>query len=149
VTDLILTAGHHLLVFGLVAMFAAESALIHPGMNAQTIGRVVRLDGAYGMTALLVLAVGLSRVFFGAVSSDYYLANIVFWAKLAAFLAVGLTSIGPTVRLFAWRRHARSDPAFMPPDREIRTVRRYIALEAAFLALILVLAAALGRGYGA
>ena len=62
-TDLILAILHHLLVFGLVAMLVAESMLVRPGMRAMDVDRVVRIDVGYGATAILIIVVGLLRVF--------------------------------------------------------------------------------------
>ena len=65
--DLVLAGGHHLAVFTLVAIFAAEFALVRPGLSGQRVAQLARIDGAYGAIAMLVIAIGLLRIFFGAV----------------------------------------------------------------------------------
>lgn len=144
-TDFILASAHHLLVFGLVAVFAAESALIRPGLSGAALARVGRLDGVYGMLALAVIVVGVSRVVFGLKGWDYYAGNHAFWGKMAAFVAIGLLSIGPTVAILRWRR----SPDKPVSDAEIARVRRYIKAQALLFGLLLVFAAAMARGIGA
>ena len=64
--DLILAIGHHLAVFLLVAIFAAEFALLRPGLAGARVGQLARIDAAYGGVAALVIVVGVLRVIFGA-----------------------------------------------------------------------------------
>ncbi len=100
------------------------------------------------MLAGLVLIVGFGRVFFGIKGSAFYLGNPVFWAKIAAFAALGLLSIPPTMRIIAWRRQAEANPDFVPAAGEVQNVKRYMHLEGFVFILIPVFAAMMARGYG-
>ena len=62
-TDLILAALHHLLVFGLVSMLVAQSVLLRGPMSRGALSRLGSIDRGYGITALLLLVVGTLRVF--------------------------------------------------------------------------------------
>ena len=64
-TDLLLAIAHHLLVFALVAVLAAETVLVRPGLKGRALARLGGLDRFYGMAAGLIIIVGFSRVFFG------------------------------------------------------------------------------------
>jgi putative membrane protein len=79
----------------------------------------------------------------------YYSVNMFFWAKMAAFAAVALLSIAPTIRIIRWRRALAGDAAFAPAAADIVNVRRFLWAEAAVFALIPAFAAAMARGYGA
>ena len=79
--DLFLSALHFLLVFALVAILAAQSALIRPGITASSLHLAVNLDRAYGASAMLLLGVGFGRVYWGAKGSSFYLSNPL-WAKI-------------------------------------------------------------------
>jgi putative membrane protein len=147
-TDLLLAIAHHLLIFALLGLLAAELASVGAGLSPRRIGLLAGLDRAYGGVAVLILVVGFARVFLGAKSAEFYLLNPMFWAKIAAFLAVGLLSIVPTMRLIAWNRRLRADPAFVPAAGEIAAVRRFLLAEAAVFPLIPIFAAAMARGYG-
>ena len=146
--DLLLAIAHHLMVFLLVAIFAAEFALLRPGLSGSRIGQLARIDAAYGGVATLVIVVGVLRVIFGASGWEYYVGNYAFWAKMAAFLAAGLLTIPPTLAIRRWLKASNSDAAYVVPPTDIATSRRYIHLQAGILVLIPILAAAMARGYG-
>lgn len=145
ITDFLLASVHHVLVFGLVAVFAAEAALLRPGLAGAALVRVGRLDRVYGLLAVAVILVGVARVLFGLKGWEFYVSNHAFWGKMLAFVAIGLLSIGPTVAIIRWSR----SPGSPVPDEEISRVRRYVRAQAALFAVLVVLAAAMARGIGA
>jgi putative membrane protein len=122
--------------------------VVKPGLTAQDIARVGKADAWYGILAVLILIVGFARAVFAAKGWDYYSHNHFFWAKIGTFALVGLLSIQPTVQYISWRRTLKNDPAFMPTDGAIKTVRRFLWLEVFFFAWIAIFAAAMARGYG-
>jgi putative membrane protein len=146
--DWLLASLHHLAVFSLAAILAAEVALAGGGIEGKTSLRLARIDAWFGLTAALALAAGLMRLFFGAKGVDYYLANIFFWAKMGLFVGVGLLSVAPTFTYLNWRRSFRADASFHPPSDEIRLVRQALYVEVGLFALIPICAAAMARGYG-
>ncbi len=146
--DLVLAIAHHLAVFTYVAIFAAEFALLRPGLSGSRLLQLGRLDSAYGGIAMLVIVIGIVRVIFGAAGWEYYVGNWAFWTKMAAFLGMGLLSIQPTMAILRWRKAATDDPGFVPPDAEIRASRKFVHAEAVALACIPLFAAAIPRIYG-
>jgi putative membrane protein len=146
--DLVLAILHHLLVFALAGLLAAELALLRPSVGGATLKVLGGLDAAYGATAVLILVVGFSRVFFGGKGSTFYLGNPMFWAKIGAFAVVGLLSIAPTLAILRWRRQVKAQADFTPPTGEVATARRVLVAEVLVFALIPILAAAMARGYG-
>lgn len=147
-TDWILACFHHIAVFSLASVLAAELALISLDLSAQSIRRLVAIDLWYGILAGLVIAFGAMRVIWGAKGYEYYVANHIFWTKMALFLAVGLLSIPPTLRYLAWGRNLKTEAAFLPQAAEIARVRTFLWLEAALFLCIPIAAAAMARGYG-
>ena len=111
-TDLILAILHHLLVFSLAAVLAAETVLIRPGLGGPAVLRLGHIDRVYGIVAGLVHVVGFSRVYFGLKGWEFYIYNWAFWAKIGAFAAVGLLSLIPTARIIGGTRRRVSDPTF-------------------------------------
>lgn len=146
--DFLLACLHHVLIFLLMAVLAAELLMVRPGMTGSLIARVARIDGLYGALSLAVLAVGVCRVVWGAKGWEAYAGNVWFWHKMAAFVIVGLLSIAPTVRFVRWRRQSAAATSYVVPDAEIRAVRRFIHAEAGIFLLIPIFAAAMAR-YGA
>ena len=147
-TDLILAIIHHLGVFTVAGIIAAEWALVRPDMTSEKVRQVAKIDALYGIAAGLVLLIGFARVYFGLKGSEFYMQNPVFWAKIVAFATVGVLSITPTLLFLSWRDKAKTNPSFVPSAAEIASVRRYVKIEAHVFVLIPILAAAMARGYG-
>jgi putative membrane protein len=148
-SDFLLASIHHLIVFALAAVLAAELALMRPSaMSPPTVKLLGRFDAAYGMLALAILVAGFIRVWYGAKGPDYYLHNHAFWGKIAAFAVVGLVSIPPTLRIAAWKKSLKADAAFTPPLAEVGKLRRWLLIEVHVFALIPIFAAAMARGIG-
>lgn len=146
--DLVLAIAHHLAVFTLVAIFAAEFTVIRPGLGGARISQLARIDAAYGGVAAVVIVVGVARVIFGATGWEYYLGNHSFWGKMIAFLIMGLLTIPPTMAIRRWNGAAKDNPGYVVPAAEIAVNRRFIHIQAGLLALIPIFAAAMARGYG-
>jgi putative membrane protein len=145
--DFVLASLHHLLAFGLVAMIVVQSVLLSRGMDAATLRRLSGIDRGLGMAAMLLLIVGLLRVFQGIKGADFYLHNPWFHAKLGAFVLAAILSILPTIRFVRWRKALKADPGFVPPPAEVAATRRFVRIELALIAVILVAAAGMAR-YG-
>lgn len=147
-TDLTLAMLHHLLAFSMAGIIAAEFVLVRSEPGAATLARLARIDRHYGFVAATIIIVGIGRVFYGLKGWEYYVYNWVFWAKMAAFLAVGLLSIRPSMHFIAWNRRGRSDPTYQVPSAELAPIRSQVLAQALIFLLIPVLAAAMARGYG-
>jgi putative membrane protein len=146
--DFVLAGAHHLVVFTLVALLAAEFALIRPGLSGDRVRQLARIDAAYGAVAGLVIVVGILRVMFGAAGWDYYAGNHAFWAKMSAIVIVGLLSIPPTLSIRRWVKAGEGRNDFAPEAGEITANRRFVHLQAGVLVLVPIFAAAMARGYG-
>lgn len=146
--DLVLAITHHLAVFTLVALFAAEFVILRPGLEGRQLARLGRIDGAYGGVAGLVIVIGIVRVIFGNAGWEFYAGNWAFWVKMAAFLAMGLLSIKPTIDIIRWRKAYAGDAGFSPAEAEVRASRRFVHAEALALVFIPTFAALIPRVYG-
>ena len=141
--DLTLAIGHHILIFSLFGVLAAELVLVRKGVDLPTIARVGKIDLWYGVLAGLILMVGAGRVVLGAKGAAYYLHNLFFHAKMGTFVLIGLLSIPPTIAYIRWRRAGTA-----PTDAQVAGVRRYLWAEVVLFALLPIFAAAMARGYG-
>ena len=148
ILDAFLAVIHHLCVFGLFVILAAEMTLVRPGISAETVMRVVRIDGLYGILAGLTLVAGGLRVFYAAKGAAFYTHNPLFWIKLGLFLVIGLLSIPPTLNYIRWRKALRSNRNALPDAAVIQTTRNLIHIELALLFLLPILAAMMARGIG-
>jgi putative membrane protein len=148
VADLALAIIHHLLIFALFGVLAAELMIVRRELAAADIRRLAAVDAWYGALAAAIIIAGFSRAIFAAKGWTYYSHNLFFWLKLGAFAGVGLLSALPTLRILAWRRAQRANSAFAPPLDEVRRVQRFLIMEAILFAFIPAFAAAMARGYG-
>jgi putative membrane protein len=146
--DFILAVVHHLLVFALAGLLAVKIASVRPELAARDIDRLARIDVWYAALIAGVLAVGLSRIILVGDGWSHYSGNIFFWATLGSFLAIGALSVTPTLMISRWRRDVRKFATSTPCLEDVLMVRRYLWMEVVALALVLVFAAALTRGYG-
>ncbi len=146
-TDLSLAALHHILVFGLVSMLITQSVLLRGRMDAGVLAKLGGIDRGYGAVAVLLLVVGLLRVFHGIKGEDFYLHNPWFHAKLGAYLLAAVLSIWPTLRFLRWRKALKADPGFLPTTAEVCGLHRIVRFELALVGVIFILAAAMAR-YG-
>jgi putative membrane protein len=147
-TDLVLAILHHLLILAIAGLLAAQLVLVRPGLSAGTLALVGRLDGAYGGLSMAVILVGVGRVVWGVKGWEYYVSNHAFWGKMAAFLVVGLLSVGPTRRFIAWRKAAAGSAGYAVAPAEVAGVRSWLKAEAAVFVLIPIFAAMMARGIG-
>jgi putative membrane protein len=141
--DLTLAIAHHLLVFAIFGIFFAEFWVLRPGLSGAAVIRIASIDLWYGILAGAIIVVGFCRAIFAAKGWAYYSHNAFFWAKIAAFAAVGILSLPPTLAFIRWRQSGA-----VPSDPDVLKVRRYLHAELAIFIFLPVFAAAMARGYG-
>ncbi len=146
--DIVLELIHHVAVFSLVGIFAAEYVLIRPEMKQGQLRPLAALDAAYGGFAALVILVGAARVIWGDAGWQFYVYNWLFWAKMAAFVAVGGLSGPVTGMLRRWSSAAKADPGFSPPADQMARARWLLKAQFAVFPLIPIFAALMARGIG-
>jgi putative membrane protein len=140
----ILSAIHMLtLALGAGAIFARGRALSRP-LDDDGWKRLLAADNAWGIAAILWIASGLLRVFYGGREPGFYWRNGFFWVKLALFAGVFALELAPMttfIRVRIARRRATAIPRF-PVD----LYRRINAGELGLVVTIVVVAAFMARG---
>jgi len=139
---------HHLAAFALVSGLTVQVVLLGGEINLNTARRLQRADMALGISAGVLLAVGLARVFFFEKGASYYFHNGPFMAKLTIFVVVALLSIFPTLVFLSWRKDTNAGRAPSPAPAQLRALRRVVHAELAAVVLILLFAALMARGIG-
>ncbi len=148
IVNSIMASLHHILAFTLAAALVYEFVAYRKGLTIAEARRIQRVDLVYGISAGLLIVVGLLRVYFFEKGPNYYFANHIFWTKMALFVIVGLLSIYPTVRYIKWNPVLAQGLAPEIPDAEFRNIRLLLWLEMAGLVLILLAAPLMARGVG-
>jgi len=139
---------HHLMAFTLVACVVYEFIAYRQSLTIEEARRIQRADLMYGISAGLLLIVGLLRVFFFEKGPAYYSQNPFFWLKMNTFLVVGLLSIDPTIRYLRWNKTLKENRVPEINEKEFKRTRILLTLEVIGLAIILFAAALMARGIG-
>jgi putative membrane protein len=139
---------HHVAAFTLAATLALEFVLLRQELNVANARRILASDAIYGMSAGLLIIVGLLRVFFFEKGAYYYFHSGPFIAKLALFVVVGLLSIYPTLEFIAWRKSLKNNTFSGVTGDKLRRLRLIVHIELAGVLLILLCAAMAARGVG-
>lgn len=139
----LLSAIHVLtLALGLGAIVARGRALARP-LDEAGWSRLLAADNAWGAAAVLWIASGLARVFYGGKSPDFYWRNGLFWLKLTLFGLVFILETWPMATFIAARSARRRRlPA---PNFPIGLYRAINAIEVTLVISIVFVAAFMAR----
>jgi putative membrane protein len=139
---------HHAAAFALVSALVIELVLVRTELTSSTARILLKADMALGISAGILLAVGLARVVYFEKGAAYYFHNAAFIGKLSLFVAIGLLSIYPTVVFLSWKKSLNEGRLPQAPAAQLRAVRRIVHLELVGVVLILLCAALMARGIG-
>ncbi|NOH02260.1 MAG: DUF2214 family protein [Chloroflexi bacterium] len=148
IVNSLMAALHHIFAFTLAAELVYEFVAYRKGLTVAEARRIQRVDLVYGISAGLLIAVGLLRVYFFEKGPNYYFANHVFWTKMALFAIVALLSVYPTIRYIKWNPMLAENKMPEVPEKEYKNIRVLLWLEMIGLLLILFAAPMMARGIG-
>lgn len=146
VTTALMAFLHHVTAFTLTACLVYEFIAYRQNMSIEEIRRIQRADLAYGISAGLLLIIGLLRVFFFEKGINFYIHSPFFWVKMTAFVIVALLSIDPTIRYIRWNKALRQNQAPEIGDSEYQRTRLLLRLEVIGILVILLAAPLMARG---
>jgi putative membrane protein len=139
---------HHLFAFTLTASLVYEFVAFRKGMTVEETRRIQRMDLVYGISAGLLVVVGLLRVFIFEKGVNFYIHSPFFWVKMSAFIIVALLSIDPTIRYLRWNKALEQNSAPLISDDEHRRTRLLLGLELVGIVVILLAAPLMARAVG-
>ncbi len=148
ITSSLMATLHHLFAFAVTASVIYEFIAYRKGLTVAEANRIRHVDTAYGISAGLLIVVGLLRVFMFEKGSAFYLNNPIYWTKMGLFVLVGLLSIYPTIRFLKWTPSLKENKAPEFSDEEYKRIRMLLWLEVIGLGLILLVAPMMARGIG-
>ena len=138
---------HHVAAFTLVASLVAELVLIRQPLSLSSAKSLRAVDAIYGMSAMLILALGILRVLYFEKGVDYYLHNHAFMLKMLAFAAVGVLSIYPTVVFLGWGKTLKQNQLPQMSEHQAKKISRTLVIELFGVLLILLGAVMMAKGY--
>jgi putative membrane protein len=116
-----------------------------------TVGTARRLhvaDMVFGISAGILIVVGLLRVFYFEKGATYYFHTWTFIAKLTLFVVIGLVSIIPTREFLSWRNAIKQGQAPSVSAEKLRSLRSIVHLELVGVVAIILMAALMAKGIG-
>jgi putative membrane protein len=137
---------HHVAAFTLVSALAVEFVLIRQELTLASARKLPIVDAVLGVSATLLLIIGLLRVFYFEKGSAYYFSSHAFLTKFTVFIIVAILSIVPTVEFLSWRKTVKAGQVPVIEPRKMRLVRTLIHSELAGVVIILLCAAIMARG---
>jgi putative membrane protein len=137
---------HHVAAFTLVSALAVEFVLIRQEFTLASARRLPIIDAVLGVSAGLLLIVGLVRVFYFEKGALYYFSSHAFLTKFAVFIIVALLSIVPTVEFLSWRKALKAGQVPVVDAKRMRLVRSLIHGELIGIVIILLCAAIMAHG---
>jgi putative membrane protein len=139
---------HHIAAFTLVAALAVEFVLIRTTPTLENARRIIFADLTFGVSAGVILLVGLGRVFHFEKGAFYYFHTWTFIAKLSLFILIGLISIVPTREFLSWRSAVQQGQVPAVSAEKLRALRSIIHAELVGIVLIILCAALMAKGIG-
>lgn len=140
---------HHIAAFVVTATLVYEFVAFRKNLTVEEARRILHIDTAYGISAGVLVVVGLLRVYFFEKGAEFYTNNTMYWIKMGLFILVGLLSIYPTIRFLKWRTALKENKAPEIADDEFKKIRLLVHLELVGIVLILFVAPMMARGIGA
>ena len=147
-TSAIMAFLHHLAAFTLVGVIIYEHTAFRKEMSIAEARRLQRMDMIYGISAAVLLVVGLLRVFNFEKGASFYAQNWFFWTKMIGFALAGLLSIYPTIRFVSWNKSFAKNQAPEISDTEFARIKMILRLELLGIVIIILSAAMMARGVG-
>ncbi|MGH7672112.1 MAG: DUF2214 family protein [Gemmatimonadales bacterium] len=141
-----IVAALHLLALGIgLGAVWARGRGLRGALDAPGLKQVFLADTLWGVAAILWIGTGLARAFGGLEKgAAYYLAEPVFWTKMALLGAILALEVRPMVTLIRWRiRAAKGDGIDTSPARGMALVSD---VQAGLVVLMVLTATALARG---
>ena len=139
------------LALGLGSVFTRSAALNARPLTLRDARRAFKADSYWGAAAVLWIATGVWRlVAHTEKAMTYYGHNDIFMAKMGGLILILLLEIWPAITLVRWRRAAaRSGDGWAPDQSVARRVAAIGHLQALIVIVMVGLAVAMARGYGA
>ena len=139
---------HHIAAFTLFAALVVELILIREVLTVGTARRLQVADMVFGISAGVLIVVGLLRVFYFEKGAYYYFHIWTFIAKLTLFLIIGLVSIVPTREFLSWRKAVKQGQAPSVSPDKMRALRSIMHWELVGVVAIILMAALMAKGVG-
>ena len=139
---------HHILAFTMFGCVFTAHLIFKPGLTLAEAKKILRLDSIFWISGILILGLGLSRVFWFEKGAQYYMKNSFFHAKTGLFVLLLVLALYPTTRFLKWKPALKEGrvPEITPKDSKM--ILMCLRTEMLLLVAIIACAAAIAKGMG-
>ena len=137
---------HHIAAFTLFAALVVQLINLRGTLTLERARTLRVADMILGISAGLLLLVGLVRVFYFEKGAYYYFHSHSFLTKFGLFLVLGLLSIIPTREFLRWRSAVQSGQVPAVTEAKLKSVRSVVHYELVGVVLIILFAVLMARG---
>src|SRR5262245_15501623 len=139
---------HHVSAFILFAALVVEFVLIRSTLTVESARKILLADMILGISAGVLLLVGLGRVFHFEKGALYYFHTWTFLTKISLFVIIGLLSIIPTREFLRWRPSVKAGQVPTVAPEKLKSVGMVLHIELTAVVVILLMAALMAKGIG-
>jgi len=133
---------HFAAIFAFAGALAIENMAIKPQISGEDARNLAKVDAVCGISAIAVLAFGLTLWLWVGKPSEFYSSNPLFHVKVGLFALMALCAVVPTV-FFNKNRKSEEEVIEVP-----KLLRLLLKFQLVLLVIIPVLALLMARGIG-
>ena len=133
---------HFAAIFAFAGALFIENMAIKPQISGEDARNLAKVDAVCGISAILVLAFGLTLWLWVGKPKEFYSSNPIFHAKIGLFALMAFCAVIPT--LF-FNKHRRSEAEVIEVPQLLRLLLKF---QLVLLVIIPVLALLMARGIG-
>ncbi|PCI82405.1 MAG: hypothetical protein COB20_00010 [SAR86 cluster bacterium] len=133
---------HFAAIFTFAGALVIQNMAIKPQIGGEDARNLAKVDAVCGISALFVLAFGLTLWLWVGKPSEFYSSNPIFHAKIGLFTLMVLCAIVPTI---FFNKHRKSEEEIIEVPKLLRLLLKF---QLVLLVLIPVLALLMARGIG-
>lgn len=133
---------HFISLFTAVSALVSEHLLLRPQLTRGELKRIYRIDGIYGLSAILFVSAGMF-LWFGTGNAEFYTKNWIFHTKVTLAIISGLLSIIPTIFFFKQRKGDADEVVDVP-----KHLKMYVRMQLMIMFVIPLLATLMAAGVG-
>ncbi len=137
---------HLIFIVIIFCCLIVEFISIKQHVSYRTIARLSRVDGLYGLAAIIVVVTGLLNWMKFGKGYDYYANNTLFAVKFSLFIIVGLLSLYPTILILKIKKSNKKDRSNQIELTSFRIMKNVITLELIIMTCIPLLAELMANG---
>ncbi len=139
---------HYLCIIFCFGALLFERLRLKVDLNRQETISLIVADIVYGVAGLMLIITGVLRVKYFGQGPEFYTQNPLFWAKVIAYILVGLLSLYPTITYVLWAIPLSKNKLPLISPELVSRFKVIINIELIGFSLIPVMATFMARGIG-